>query len=1025
MSQCLKCGMNIDVDMPLCAHCGAKLNSTKVNFITYIGPENSLYGYQKSYKLVLLKCIIENIINNGEALVSNVIINIREFYLNRYNAGKLVDANIDKRIANITSASEYDVFAVMKSQPYRVMNEKGFLYLYRNRKNELEFTFHEDIFSFFDLSEYEAMLTLIHKKLDLYYKKLESTSTLFNPYPPISSAPEVLVQNNENQVSHGDKKPTNHIDIWQLPFLSIRAKNCLSRCGLTTLQLVSEFMEHNELTSIPNLGTGTQKEIETALSLAHNSKVERMESKTSIANESKVISVHSSLFNLAIGDLGHWGIPNKVVGQLLQSGYISLIELNGLNRESLQNILGKYKIDETFEKFSRFSVDVINFTASLLDGLREENLYQIYLERAAGAKLQQVAINHQIGSRERIRQIEKKMFCKLEPLAKLIFENLAGDCTHVSLDEVLEVFDDDEFDQIFVYTLKTCDEIEYLDFAELFVVADNQQPKTYDQLVSFAKDFVGNGRDFFESLPELELALEESKFSYISSDAILNLLLSCGAKFYGDCVFFGTQPYGLLCAKMVEEEFPDGIKIYDPTESGILRDLTLKKYGDIGVPDNTRALATRISSYLVLCDRGKYISAKNITIEISVVETIKSYIDSFDYAEVYYREIFNEFEGLLCMTSNVTNHNFLHGVLMYYYPEDYTYKRDHLIKSEFTNSASIADRLHAILIQAGAPLHRAILSERVGGYTDSMIFNAITPSIVMFQWEHNYYNCIENIDMTLDEKNILKNILEDILVETGGYCSDAMIYNASKTYLPDFINRNKMEKASNLFYVLASLFKGSYEFARPHICVHDLIDTITTKNIALHFLGNTQKIKFSEFLLLANKMQWPEVTSSSVFYEIEQDYMRISRDEYLEKSCFEIMPEQLAAIALAIDKKLTEDDILSMIDFDDFDEFPSLEYNWNPFLLVAIVSAYDFDVEIIQPKFKDRRYQKSIIVRKSDRVASLEDIVMEKMKQAGILEFSEKQFLSFLCINRLVSKVIPKELREGETLKFNDGTFSL
>ena len=169
MPVCFNCNNNFTDGVEICPFCGAKFSSVKYNFLKYIGPEDSLSGYQKSYKLVLLKYIIESFDNNNESSVARVIEKIRLFYYSRYERGLVTDFDVDDRIKNIQNSNDYDVFAVMKSQPYKVINDKGFLYLNRNASGDLVFVFNEDLSKSMSKNEWDKVLTIINKKLDLYF----------------------------------------------------------------------------------------------------------------------------------------------------------------------------------------------------------------------------------------------------------------------------------------------------------------------------------------------------------------------------------------------------------------------------------------------------------------------------------------------------------------------------------------------------------------------------------------------------------------------------------------------------------------------------------------------------------------------------------------------------------------------------------------------------------------------------------------------------------------------------------------
>ena len=56
-------------------------------------------------------------------------------------------------------------------------------------------------------------------------------------------------------------------------------------------------------------------------------------------------------------------------------------------------------------------------------------------------------------------------------------------------------------------------------------------------------------------------------------------------------------------------------------------------------------------------------------IDDGVLQDIKAYIDNLAHQDVYYTQIFAEYEGLLMMTSNVDNAGFLHGVLSWKFPD--------------------------------------------------------------------------------------------------------------------------------------------------------------------------------------------------------------------------------------------------------------------------------------------------------------------------------------------------------------------
>ena len=114
-----------------------------------------------------------------------------------------------------------------------------------------------------------------------------------------------------------------------------------------------------------------------------------------------------------------------------------------------------------------------------------------------------------------------------------------------------------------------------------------------------------------------------------------------------------------------------------------------------------------------------------------------------------------------------------------------------------------------------------------------------------------------------------------------------------------------------------------------------------------------------------------------------------------------------------------------MIGFNDFENLPVIPYEWNSFLLVSIIKKYELGFRLVSPAIRDRRYNKEIIVAKDSSYYHLDDIVYDLLVKNGINYIDESNLLSFLVINHLVSKVIPKELVDSKNLNYADGYFKI
>lgn len=1102
--KCFNCNNDINTEASVCSFCGTQINQVKSRFIAYIGAPNNLNGYQKSYKLVLLINIIRNFNEKKEALVSKVISDVREFYLDRYNRGLLPDIDVDSRIANIHESKDYDVFAVMKSQPYNVINQKGFLFINRNENDELIFVFHDDITASMSDSEFSKLDNLLNEKLTFYYQKYNLDEVKIDEESYIEDSSEDTCEP-DGVFENGNY---DSVEITNISTLGQRAKNVLMRNGIFTIGELKAFVQGNDLNDLKNLGQKTHSEIYALLqsdmlafsepnsevavkkeltisrafaentynlfvqyckangltlfseligfdfdSLVYESgfgpgRIEKLKAKykeilenidefnvekaTYTIKSNVSISLHDSNKNLPISILKNLDVSEKLVVEIHGLNVNTMGELEEVISSDTSKIellkrIGKKKLDVLVDALKSLEVPLNAIAQGLLEKIRTDRSFEVYVKRAEGFTLQEIADMYDL-TRERVRQIEKKFNNKIKPLMLTLITNYFSEKNqnYIRMQTVLDIFDDDNFDKVIIHTLNGCDELEYLDFAELYIAKTSKEQNTFEKLYEIAVEFVGDGINLYDKLDELDDMLAGKGYSYIDADAFLNLLIACNAKFYGDYVVFDRQSYGYLCSKVVGKYFKDGINLYSEDDLNLLREYVKKEFGALKLPENNRALASRIDSFLVIVDKGKSNVIENISVDLDALEEVKKYIDSEKRSELYYSEIFSEYEGLLCMTTGITNPYCLHGVLSYFYPDNYTYGRDFLTKSgdEYV-SISIEERIDELLRTSGHALSRKEIKNKLAGYSDVMIFNAVYRSEYLIQWDSNYYNTMHNITFENDEQEELAIILEMIIRDNDGYCSDRWIYEEVISQMPDFCSRNNIENHTNLFYILGALLSTKYKFSQPHIAKYDLFDDLTTKNVAIHFLNDVNHVSYSEFTDIAEKMHWSPVTVGLVFSELETEYIRISQDEYVKKDIVSYDSQVIDSIKQTIGSKLNGIGYLSLIGFDDFEDFIDVGYEWNTFLLASIVENCEMGFKIVQPQTRDRRYQKGIIIEANSSTDTYDGIVAATMKYHGIESLRENQFLSFLVLNHLTTKATPRELQLSDVIKYENETYSV
>lgn len=818
--------------------------------------------------------------------------------------------------------------------------------------------------------------------------------------------------------------------------LSVRAVNAFRRARIHTLNELIDFLAMNNVSDLKNVGAKTVRETEELIERIRSGELESIRVKP-VNDEPEVsgpvfenISIDVDYLNIEA--LVELGLTHKAVSNLRKNNIKCCGELRFLTKKDFIQILGNRFLERLPSVATLLKQDIVTILSYVLDNTRESRDFKVFLRRAQGETLEEIAKNPKNPgeiaiTRERVRQVEKSYSRTVKPFVREMFYILKGNNKYVSTQDLLDVFDDDEYDQVVLHVCKGFEEFEYLDFADMFV--EKQECGSIEQyLYDLIKDIVGDGTDLNEVREEIDDILYENKLDYIGMDSIINLLNKKNYHLYGNFVVKGKSNYATVSMYVVKKYFPMGIKLSqsetEHTDDLLkLRDIIQQNYPGVILPTSDRALSsTLVRTGLILRGRGIYISQEHIIIDESLMEEIKRFIDLKDTNKVFYHEVYAEFEGVLNMMCGVDNYNYLHGILAMLYPNSYEFGRDYLLKNGINESEadSIADRIYAFICELGRPVSKSELINKFRGFSNVMIIMPFVNDSRLMQWEYNYYTCTGILEITEDDVYELKKHIFELFEENKGYASDGLLYDRIVKYRPEFIQKNHINSEMNLHYIVSKLFEKIIDFKRPHIGVHGKVDITSTKSVALYLLDNPEVFTFEQYDKMVEHMKWSRVTASAVLTDIEEDYDRVSSNEYIRKDIFSVSDDIVDMIERVIYNRM-EDGILPLINFET-DGLIDWKYSWNEFIIETIIKKYCDKLIVVQPITKDRRYQRGIIVNKNLELTSYAQIVAYKMKMAGCDSMTENQFLSFLVLHNLARKVIPGELSNSEYLK-KDGDY--
>jgi hypothetical protein len=244
--------------------------------------------------------------------------------------------------------------------------------------------------------------------------------------------------------------------------------------------------------------------------------------------------------------------------------------------------------------------------------------------------------------------------------------------------------------------------------------------------------------------------------------------------------------------------------------------------------------------------------------------------------------------------------------------------------------------------------------------------------------------------------------------------------------MKEFFKNNNIEEAAHLYYIVGYFFSDKYVFRRPHIMTLAFSEIgIDSKSIALYFLEQKDRIFYTKYIELTERLKWSPVTASMIFGLIEKDCIRVSSDEYVFRQHFSITEEQLESFNYKVGVLIDKSEYISIQGIFDYEGFSDVGYEWNEFLVVSLIENYRCNYKIVEQQIKDRRYLRGVVVRQDFLTSSFDELVSYIMYKDGADNLTLYEFEKYLRFKGLIIKCIPKELYTSDYIKYNGEIFSL
>ena len=665
----------------------------------------------------------------------------------------------------------------------------------------------------------------------------------------------------------------------------------------------------------------------------------------------------------------------------------------------------------------------------------------IISQRGKGKTLDAIAANHindETGkpvTRERIRQIESTAIEKLFDSAWLLTSSLL--CLNDGIVEKPQLFDL-FLDEDATYSLLVCLK-EMKDLGKPFkfcnkFISYKYAIDDYKNVANYIRnDIIGEYCHLNEKRDEIEDYFSIKNLACINADDFASWLIqNHNYHCFGDDFLVKSTQYRYLCHDVVLRFFDYDISL-DISDSNPdmdrMRTLVEQEYG-VTLPDN-RSLYNRLTGttdLFCLNARGRYLPVERVSVDEEAISAILDYVEKSGEPTLYYREIYENLKGYLLIHSSITNPSALHGVLLMYCPDSYTYGRDKLTKLGQKKKGideRVIDFIHKNNDQVPFEVVRNQFSEfphwvleQVIGRQDSIVLS--TDNTVFF------------FDSSVINTNDLKKITDSILSivqSSGGFIIGQRLFPLLMEKEPGIMNHYSISDWCLLVPIVKQDMNDLGVFTRRNFfylsekygkspSVYDLFfayyndkETISVQDI----------MDFSSLLCIGTAASYQ--LKSNIQTELAKRYYRVDEKRFIKNSLLETITALntqafIPSINIAIEKELNTYSFVGLYSITDYSKFPPLnnEYRWNAFLLETILNRLDGPYIVIYPFRRDGNYSTGVVTQR-DKYTSFLNLAEFIISQSSIRSFADCDDLNgFLSDNGLRYGLTENEIAESKTL---------
>lgn len=591
-----------------------------------------------------------------------------------------------------------------------------------------------------------------------------------------------------------------------------------------------------------------------------------------------------------------------------------------------------FKLLRNFIKWCNFDLD-----KELADMFSElytnERMSAVIKMRAKKMTLEQVG--NELGiTRERVRQIEakiKRKFAMMNSRIRIISKIVA------------------ERDGDTILTPLEIEEHCHCNINELLFLLQNLESSNYiydrrlDVFIVGDDSIRGCTQIAIENLPDImKVSQLEVTLNNLTDEAgipyeILEKAFFDAYHITGDVYHRYRLSLATIYENVLKTHYPTGFKAYDPDEIKKFRTIIKNEYGDVGLPENDRALTSRVASICVLCGRGIYRFKQKDFLPKHLANKICNYIEESENTIFLTNTLFDIFEDEL-LAIGIDNKYFLQGVLHDLFADKFVFRRDYISKD--IGVTSVYSAVVDYIKKSDFPVTKAQIKEAFPGITEIVINFSIGDSNVL-----NYfgeYLHASKLRISDDEKNYLLKVISTLISDGEAHHGREM-YDIISNEKTEILTRNAAMFPFSAYSIVEYLFRDRFQFSRPYIAqngvdigrpaerLHDLIyssDEFTVNEI-------------SEFAK-ENRFQINSLL----------DYISSCNDEFLlvnDSTMMRINRTGIdSSIALQVEDVISEtiSETTPITNLSNLPNLPTINIPWTEWLIYSVILKWGTKLEV-------------------------------------------------------------------------------